>query len=883
MATADLSVKAQYEEAVQRASMQVTTDLTSCAIMLERLLGAVDLFPLGGLCNGHYAEQAIRRYWLYWMPLLHQQQALSHANAALLVPPLDVQWAWFVHRLNPIKYVNDCTARFGAGGLHAAHLLQSLGFSSGGSGDEQEQDTRLVWEAAYPSGPGQPAEHTFWPPAPLSTAAASTSASRTSPSSAAAVPVADAAAAAGVSEADAGVAGSVASVRSYVIEAMPRQGKFLHQVLRSPYRDPTFLAAARVRYMRFLGLAAVQPPDAAPLVPMYDIDLLWHAHMALSGEYGRDCAAIMTGRPEGPARLLGHDDGLSEGVLGDAFGATRQQYEAATGLMYNVAPTRRLPTSVAHPLVAPLWPLAALLNTDPRVTGRTASRATSSAAAQPAVLPSPHAVSAQLVRAEALRRETRQHWQGCGEMQCRRGQQGEEELAGQRRWWWRRLRRFTALLGGAITNGAGLPHRGRKVGVGSSSGSSEVGSPMLGSPDHLSRNGVFALFALWSLAQALQGGRSGPGGVGLEAREAGAVGKDGKAPVVVEVHAQEGAGTAAAAEGTGRQWAPAARSDGGSSCRRGPGAGGGAGSTSGSGRKEGGDLLSRVLGASRRRDGGGGGGGGRHAEADRAMSHMTSQLLLLLADPAHPHSPLASCRHTFWNHLFPLPTPPPPTPVSPSPPSPAPTPPAPPSPSLTLSHHPPHRRPRHPHPLSPPTAPVIDLPAGFSPAIVRNVDCRYLAPHHYACPGPVFYTPADYCLMWSKGGGGGVGGGSGGGGSLGGGGGASGMNRGCEGEGGCSGSGDAGSWWWCLPPDLEAAAAEVRIAPGGAVSPAALMRAAAAGGGDGGDYEGGMLADCVYEAYDMYDYVYGTASRCEGGKAGRGEAVCAPGGGKGEE
>ena len=46
----------------------------------------------GGLYEGHYAEQAIRRYWDLWMPLLLQhQRTRDPAQAALLVAPLDVQ------------------------------------------------------------------------------------------------------------------------------------------------------------------------------------------------------------------------------------------------------------------------------------------------------------------------------------------------------------------------------------------------------------------------------------------------------------------------------------------------------------------------------------------------------------------------------------------------------------------------------------------------------------------------------------------------------------------------------------------------------------------------------------------------------------------------
>eukprot|EP00198_Chlamydomonas_reinhardtii_P004087 XP_001693423.1 predicted protein [Chlamydomonas reinhardtii] len=126
----------------------------------QALAAAEDIARASGLYEGHYAEQAIRRYWDLWMPLLLQhQRTRDPAQAALLVAPLDVQWAWFVHRLNPNKYLDDCRARFGRE-LHPASPQQALGFSGCGLGSggvqalsESEEYTRRAWAAAYPAGP----------------------------------------------------------------------------------------------------------------------------------------------------------------------------------------------------------------------------------------------------------------------------------------------------------------------------------------------------------------------------------------------------------------------------------------------------------------------------------------------------------------------------------------------------------------------------------------------------------------------------------------------------------------------------------------------------------------------------------------------------------
>ena len=55
------------------------------------------------------------------------------------------------------------------------------------------------------------------------------------------------------------------------------------------------LCPALCRYMRFLVLWR-ENPDLETLVPMIDIDLMWHAHMAHSGMYACDMEAFNNGQ-----------------------------------------------------------------------------------------------------------------------------------------------------------------------------------------------------------------------------------------------------------------------------------------------------------------------------------------------------------------------------------------------------------------------------------------------------------------------------------------------------------------------------------------------------------------------------------------------------------
>ncbi|KAJ7973314.1 Glycine-rich domain-containing protein-like [Quillaja saponaria] len=55
--------------------------------------------------------EAIRRYDQLWMPLISDLTVVG-STPPVVLPPIDVEWVWFCHTLNPVSYKQYCEARF---------------------------------------------------------------------------------------------------------------------------------------------------------------------------------------------------------------------------------------------------------------------------------------------------------------------------------------------------------------------------------------------------------------------------------------------------------------------------------------------------------------------------------------------------------------------------------------------------------------------------------------------------------------------------------------------------------------------------------------------------------------------------------------------------
>ncbi len=144
-----------------------------------------------------------------------------------------------------------------------------------------------------------------------------------------------------------------------VAAAMARQGGFLRHVLRSCYGELPFLQRALDRYLRFVLLWRDSKPSLV-VVPMYDVDLMWHAHMAHTGAYVRDMREGLGG-----GRVLFHDDNLEGAQLSDGFRRTKAAYEARWDMLYDPPLTQRVPEGEPHPAWALVGPHPARLLAGP--------------------------------------------------------------------------------------------------------------------------------------------------------------------------------------------------------------------------------------------------------------------------------------------------------------------------------------------------------------------------------------------------------------------------------------------------------------------------------------------------------------------------------------
>jgi hypothetical protein len=198
----------------------------------------------GGLYQGRWVKEAIRRYEALWLPLLHRTTPAEARSA--MIPPLDVAFVWHVHRLNPIQYELYCKKMFG-GIIHPSEH-QAFKFT-----DQHNVANSSSWKAAY--GVHEP----FYPPSLQVTR--------------------------GVTRSQPGIK------NAYNLEAaVKRQATFCHMLLRGSYQALGFLQQAKMRYSKFLELCRASP--GSTVVPMYDIDLMWHTHISLSASYHPDCQRI---------------------------------------------------------------------------------------------------------------------------------------------------------------------------------------------------------------------------------------------------------------------------------------------------------------------------------------------------------------------------------------------------------------------------------------------------------------------------------------------------------------------------------------------------------------------------------------------------------------
>ena len=240
-------------------------DLAALSLEHRALLRAVHLCDQSLYGDTDDLNSAITLYLECWLPSLEKMES---GEERWQPPPLNVAWVWHVHKLDPTNYAKDCNLWFG----------------------------RTI---AAPDGAN-----------PFQFAAVCNADNHPFNCSATNIKITD----------------DTTDFRRRILGSAERQASLLWHLRWSEYDKATFLEESVDRYRMMLSLMGKHPHQF--IVPTYDIDNIWHTHMAFPRHYLADCL-----RHAG--RKVGHDDSDSDRSPGSRLrvcsAATERLWKEAFG------------------------------------------------------------------------------------------------------------------------------------------------------------------------------------------------------------------------------------------------------------------------------------------------------------------------------------------------------------------------------------------------------------------------------------------------------------------------------------------------------------------------------------------------------------------------
>ena len=293
MACAVLQPPSPVEEMFGRRPAEPSAGLPFLPATLDRLAtAAADLRRF--LARVHFAHETVpgmmpgalyhpteafdlakARYEHVWMPLLASENSASPRK---LAAPLDVQWMHHLHRLDPDAYRVDCERAFGRL-VDPADPFLVAGDGAPSEDRAAESFARAAWNTLAPEWPFDLEDALIdhrrrGGRLPRSRALSSFDSSSCD-----------------------------------MVGSATRQGGFLWQVLPcETYGDEDFIRRAVRRYAMLVGLWRDFPGEF--LVPTYDQDLVWHAHLSVPSVYEKEM------RTATYRHAIGHDDSVNDRTPG---------------------------------------------------------------------------------------------------------------------------------------------------------------------------------------------------------------------------------------------------------------------------------------------------------------------------------------------------------------------------------------------------------------------------------------------------------------------------------------------------------------------------------------------------------------------------------------
>ncbi|CAF1443682.1 unnamed protein product, partial [Didymodactylos carnosus] len=215
---------------------------------------------------------AIYRYEKFWLPFIFENQELDN-----ILPPIDIHLVWHTHLLAPLIYATDCEQVLGR--LVNAKIRQK--------NPQSLKYSEQLWLKKYQKSMPYNIDYTtVIPPVPTYTS----------------------------------------KIKYNLHNAVERQVGFYYNVALDHYKDEKFLNDALLRYKKFIYLKKINPQLF--VVPMYDIDLIWHTHQLHPESYKRDMIKNLN-------QVLHHDDSTQDRTVNSklhiADHDTRHKWEELYG------------------------------------------------------------------------------------------------------------------------------------------------------------------------------------------------------------------------------------------------------------------------------------------------------------------------------------------------------------------------------------------------------------------------------------------------------------------------------------------------------------------------------------------------------------------------
>lgn len=182
--------------------------------------------------------EAIRRYDELWMPMM-SDLTVESGKPPMILPPLDIEWVWFCHTLNPASYRHYCDSRF-------SKLIGKAAIFNQENKDYALERCREIWISKYPSESFE-----------------------------------------NESDSDDDHNGNILQI-DYLLGEVSKQ-RCLFTKFSKPYMlELVYLIAAKNRYKGFLFMLQRFADSIKTFVPTSDILLIWIAHKSYPTAYAND-------------------------------------------------------------------------------------------------------------------------------------------------------------------------------------------------------------------------------------------------------------------------------------------------------------------------------------------------------------------------------------------------------------------------------------------------------------------------------------------------------------------------------------------------------------------------------------------------------------------